>query len=171
MLQPGRAIPRKNVPGGLRYTIRLDERVDDRPVRYWLTGPAEDGYGPTLARILERSPLPVTLGRAASPADAYAACDVVVFPSTWEGFGNPTIESVWARRPLVVGSYPVLAEILANGFKFFPLAEPPELVRFLADPDPLLFERNLLRAAVNHRLDGLPAQLDEAFRAWGWRSW
>ena len=57
-------------------------------------------------------------GRA-TVADAYAAADVVVFPSTWEGFGNPVIESI-AVAPAVRGvPYPVLAEILASGVRLF----------------------------------------------------
>src|SRR5258706_7895795 len=53
--------------------------------------------------------------------DAYAACDLVTFPSTGgEGFGQPVIESVWADRPLAVLRYPALDEILALGFEFLP---------------------------------------------------
>ncbi len=121
VLQPARAIPRKNVPAALRFAERLDRRVGGpagrRPARFWLTGPAEDGYGDALDALLATARVPCSLGLAARPADAYAAADVIAFPSTWEGFGNPVVESVIARRPLAVASYPVLNEIEALGFQ------------------------------------------------------
>ncbi|MDQ1466481.1 MAG: mannosylglucosylglycerate synthase, partial [Actinomycetota bacterium] len=94
LLQPARAVERKNVPGGVRYAGALQTALPERRVRYWLSGPAELGYGPTLERVLARCPVPSTVGRARTAAEAYAASDAVVLPSTWEGFGNPTIESI-----------------------------------------------------------------------------
>jgi mannosylglucosylglycerate synthase len=171
VLQPARAIPRKNVPAAIRYAEALAELVAPRPVRFWITGPAEDGYESVLDDLLRACRVPVTVGLGSSPADAYAAADVVVFPSTVEGFGNPVIESVIARRPLVVGHYPVLDEILAHGFELFALDEPEAVAKFLADPDPARLERNLARARQHYALVDLPGRIDRAFRDHGWTSW
>ncbi len=115
--------------------------------------------------------VPVTLGLGPTPADAYAAADVVVFPSTVEGFGNPVIESVIARRPLVVGHYPVLDEILAHGFELFSVDEPEAVAKWLADPDPGILERNLERARAHYASSDLARRVDDAFRAHGWTRW
>src|SRR3954447_20436782 len=174
LFQPARAIERKNVPGGLRFARSLGERAPDRSLRYWLSGPAEDGYAPTLARIIDRSPVPITLGRAEVAADAYAAADVVVFSSTWEGFGNPIIESIGARRACAAFPYPVLAELLASGVRVFSTEQPNLLVRFLDEPDEVrdrYFDVNVHRAALSFALVDLPSAIDEAFTAHGWLAW
>jgi glycosyltransferase involved in cell wall biosynthesis len=171
LLQPARAIPRKNVPAALRFAEELAALVAPRRVRFWLTGPAEDGYERTLDGLLDAARVPVTVGLGPGPADAYAAADVVVFPSTVEGFGNPVIESVVARRPLVVGHYPVLDEILAHGFELFDVAEPAAVAKWLADPDPAVLDRNVARARAHYALSDLPGRIDRAFRTHGWTSW
>lgn len=127
VLQPTRAIARKNIPAALRLAEGVAARLD-RPVVFWLPGPAEDGYAATLAEVLAGSTVPVVRDRPTSMADAYAACDLVTFPSTGgEGFGQPVIESVWADRPLAVLRYPALDEILELGFEFLP-ADVPDVV-------------------------------------------
>lgn len=171
VFQPARAIERKNVPGGVRFTNTLARRLPERAVRFWLSGPAEEGYDPILARVLERAAVPVTTGRAGDAADAYAACDVVAFPSTWEGFGNPVLESVWARRPLAVFAYPVLGEIVSTGLKVFDIADVDGVARFLRTPDERLLEVNLRRARSAFSLCDLPAAVEEAFIEHGWESW
>src|SRR5205823_5230767 len=100
LLQPTRAIPRKNIPAAIMFAAELQARVPDRTLRLWITGPAEDGYDDVFARLITESRVPVTVGRAAGATDAYAAADLILFPSTWEGFGNPIIESIAQRRPI-----------------------------------------------------------------------
>ena len=108
---------------------------------------------------------------ARTAADAYAACDAVVFPSTWEGFGNPTIESIAARRPLAAFHYPVLHEITAYGLRFFELDDAAALARFIRDPDARLLDTNLRRARTAFSIAELPAAIDAAFNAHGWLAW
>ena len=113
-LQPTRAIARKNIP----VSIAVAERLG---ATFWMAGRPEEGYGPTLDALLAAARVPVVrdLPSGVSIDDAYAACDLVTFPSTWEGFGNPTIESAIHHKPLVVGHYPVLDELRAFGFVWY----------------------------------------------------
>jgi glycosyltransferase involved in cell wall biosynthesis len=174
VFQPARAIERKNVPGGMRYAQRLAQMMPDVRVHYWLSGPAEDGYAETLDKLRARAATPMTIGRAATAADAYAACDAIVFPSTWEGFGNPTIESIAAHRPLAAFAYPVLAEILASGVRLFSTDTPEDLVRFLAQTEEqhaTYYEVNLHRARLSFDIAELPRAIDEAFAHHGWVAW
>ena len=168
VLHPARAIPRKNVPAALHFAERLDRRVGGRPARYWLTGPAEDGYDDTLQALLAEACVPWSLGLAPRPVDAYAAADVVAFPSTWEGFGNPLIESVIGRRPLATAAYPVLAELEALGFRFFSVADPDALVAWLDDPDDTIFAHNLAMARRHLSRSDLPDRLTSAWATRGW---
>ena len=157
LLQPTRALPRKGIALGLA----LAEAVGGT---YWLLGAAEDGYGPELDRLVRGARCPVLLGSpapsAAVPiADAYAACDAVLLPSTWEGFGNPSVESATHRRPLAIGPYPVATELAAFGFEWFAAAEPAALGRWLDSPGPGLLDRNQEVARTHFNLADLPARL------------
>ncbi len=160
--QPSRASERTNVAGAIRYLQTLHTMFPATPLRYWLRGPIDDDVAPLVHRLLERCPVPVTIGPAASMADAYAACDVVLLPSTWERFGDAAIESVIARRPCVVGAFAVLGEIEACGLRFFALDEPAELVKFLARPSERFLDVNLRRARLSFSITDLPWRIDEA---------
>ncbi len=155
LLQPTRALPRKNVTGGLS----LAEAVGGT---YWLLGPAEDGFGPELNRLMAGARCPVRRGHAAGHVgmeDAYAACDAVLLPSTWEGFGNPSVESATHRRPLAVGPYPVSRELRAFGFRWFDADDPDALAGFLASPDESLLAHNHAVAATHFDQADLPGRL------------
>jgi glycosyltransferase involved in cell wall biosynthesis len=164
VLHPVRAIGRKQVP----VAIALAEALG---ATYWLTGPAEEGYGATLEAGLDaaRARGVRVLHRPGGPAaDMYAAADVVAFPSTWEGFGNPPVEAALHRRPAAVGHYPVADELRALGFRWFDPTDAAPLARWLAAPDDDLLEANLATTRRYLSLEvmtaGLRALLDEA----GW---
>ncbi len=174
LFQPARAIERKNVPGALRFAQQLHALSPALSSRLWISGPAEDGYAPVLDRIIERAEVPITLGRAARAADAYAACDLVVFPSTWEGFGNPVVESIAYRRACAAFPYPVLAEIVAAGVRVFSTQQPENVVKFLAERPAVrerYYEANVSRARVSYSIADLPVAIDETFSAHGWMAW
>ena len=157
LLQPTRALARKNVAGGLSLAGAVGGA-------YWLLGPAEDGYGPELERLVSRAECPVILGTGPSGAslsihDAYAACDAVLLPSIWEGFGNPSVESATHRRPLAIGAYPVAAELATFGFRWFDCARPTQLSDWLDTPDAGLLDDNQRVAATHFNVADLPTRL------------
>ena len=160
VLQPTRAIARKNVPGAIALAEALG-------ATYWLLGPAEEGYGPELERLLAAAGCR-TIRRPASIADAYAACDAVAFPSTWEGFGNPTVESAVHRRALAIGDYPVARELAAYGFRWFPAGDPRPLAAWLGAPDVSLLDHNQAVARRHFSLDRLVERLGALLREAGW---
>jgi glycosyltransferase involved in cell wall biosynthesis len=155
VLQPTRAIARKNVDVGLALTAEVGGT-------YWLTGPAEDGYRAELDRLLGASGVPVRrrLPFGVRMEGAYAACDVVALPSSWEGFGLPLIESALHRRPIAVGDFAVARELAAFGFRWFDAREPGPLRDWLADPDPALLDHNEAIAREHFGADALARRLE-----------
>lgn len=162
---PVRAIPRKAVDRAIGVTEAIGGT-------YWLTGPAEDGFGPDLARLMATARCPVIHAGVQPVEDVYAASDLVVFPSTWEGFGNPPVEAALHRRPVVVGDYPVSGELRDMGFSWFTADKPDEILAWLhgnnAEANRKMLETNRRVAIDNFSLemvaDGLKVLLDGA----GW---
>lgn len=146
LLHPVRAIERKGVPAAVALAEALD-------ATYWLTGPAEEGYGPTLDAVLDAARCPTLHLAAPSMADAYAACDAVALTSTWEGFGLPLAEAAVHRRPIAVGRYPAAAELVDLGFRWFPPDDATPLAAFLEAPDEAVHD-------VNRRLVGSHLSLE-----------
>jgi glycosyltransferase involved in cell wall biosynthesis len=130
---------------------------------FWLLGPAEDGYEATLEGLLAGASVEVRRGLpdGCDIHDAYAASDLVVMPSTWEGFGNPVLESVTHRRPLALYPYPVACEIIDFGFRFFDLGDVTAMKSFLERPDYDLYAHNVAIAVAHFNVASLPTRLND----------
>jgi glycosyltransferase involved in cell wall biosynthesis len=82
--------------------------------------------------------------------DAYPYADLVMYPSTVEGFGNALLEAIYFKRPIVVNNYPVYAtDIRPKGFRFI------EFDDYITDKTVLLTEKvladnDLAREMVEH---------------------
>jgi mannosylglucosylglycerate synthase len=154
VLLPTRAIPRKNVQGAITLAQELSATL-------WLLGPPEDGYDEELDLLLSSATCPLKRGlpNGFSIDDAYAACDLVVMPSHWEGFGNPVLESVTHRRPLALNFYPVAKEIASFGFRFYELSDIAAIRTMLEGDQTDLFDHNLDIATKHFNLANLPLHL------------
>lgn len=125
VVHPVRAIARKRIDVALDLCAALG-------ATYWLLGDAEFGFGPELEALVAGAACPVRRGGAPSIDDAYAACDLVAFPSDWEGFGNPPVEAALRRRPVAIGTYPVADELTKLGFSWLDAHDPPGVAAALA---------------------------------------
>jgi glycosyltransferase involved in cell wall biosynthesis len=132
IVQPTRVVPRK----GIELTIDLAGRLGDPDAVVLITSPAGDeglDYLIALERQAERAKVnlryaadrfaPDHEGRPIGPAhsltEAYAAADLIAYPSLYEGFGNALLEAVFFGKPVFVNRYPVYeADIRPLGFRF-----------------------------------------------------
>ena len=166
-MQPTRAIARKGIPSGVALAEALG-------AHYWLVGRAEEGYEPTLEKLLasatvptHRGVVPGIMSASAGIEHAYAAADVVAFPSTWEGFGNPPVEASLHLRPVAVGQYPALEELRSLGFKWLAAAEPGQVASWLAHPQKAVLDHNRAVARRDLNLDDLPRRLADIMKRLG----
>ncbi|HVU98946.1 MAG TPA: glycosyltransferase family 1 protein [Puia sp.] len=99
--------PNKNLP-------RVAEALKDIRCRLDIVGnPPEE----TL-RLLEAAKITYTVSAGLSSeaiAEKYIAADIVLFPSTFEGFGLPIVEGQKAGRPVITSNLSPMKEVAASG--------------------------------------------------------
>src|SRR6266542_758131 len=122
LLQPTRVVPRK----GIETTLQLAYELADEHVKVVVSheeGDEGPQYGQFLRDEAERLGVdlrfvPAAVDPVDEPgkpllADAYAAADLVSYPSRYEGFGNALLEAFFYRCPVLVHRYPVYARDIA----------------------------------------------------------
>ena len=131
VVQPTRVVPRK----GIELAIELVGRLGDPASVLLITSPAGDEgleYLVQLERLAQRAGVRlqyaadrfepdhegIPIGPAHTLGEAYAAADLITYPSLYEGFGNALIEAVFHGRPVLVNRYPVyVADIAPLGME------------------------------------------------------
>ncbi len=166
---PVRAIERKNVPLALDICRQLAADTG-RAAVYWLPGPTEEGYDATLQQLVSNAGLPVIRSTPTSMPDLYAASDLVVFPSKWEGFGNVPVEASIHRRPVVVGDYPVAHELAELGFEWFSPSDRAEIAHAVTDPSAYADQADRNHGVVDEFLSVkvVGDQMKSLFAQFGW---
>jgi glycosyltransferase involved in cell wall biosynthesis len=135
VLQPTRVIQRKGIEMAIELVHRLElpdahlfitHRAYDEGLDYWHWLKREAGVMQVDLRLIdhiigtERSK--IDGHKVYSLWDAYPHADLVTYPSTYEGFGNALLETVYFKRLMVVNRYPVYnADIGPLGFEFVEL--------------------------------------------------
>ena len=123
LLQPTRVVPRK----GIELTVDLAAALNDERVKVVITHPEGDEgheYGTFLRNRADQLGVqlcfvPTQPQHTAADTDAlllpdaYAAADLVTFPSLIEGFGNALLEAFFYRRPVFVNRYAVYVSDIA----------------------------------------------------------
>ena len=123
VLQPTRIVQRK----GIETSIELIRRLDDPRMKLVISHSAGDEGGAYAKRVMDYAALlgveliladrlidagtggstGASTGAPFSIWDAYNECDLVTYPSTYEGFGNAFLEAVYHRKPVLCNRYSI----------------------------------------------------------------
>ena len=157
---PVRAIARKNIARALELCAELG-------AVYWLPNPAEEGFDDELERLLAAADCAVLRtpvdGSGFTMPDLYAAADLVLFPSLWEGFGNPPVEAALHRKPVVVGHYPVAAELRELGFLWFDPDDTDTIATALTRMPTDMLDRNQQIAQEHLSVEKMSSEVNRLF--------
>ena len=98
----------------------------------------------------------------------YIQSDIILFPSTYEGFGLPVIEAFATRKPVITSNISPMKEVAANAALLIDpssIASIREAVQqIIANPQ---LQKQYTEAGRSRLLDFLPAQItDHYIKLW-----
>ena len=147
MLTPGTIEPRKNQALVLDVFDRLADRLSD--IHLVLVGRAGWGIDDFVERLQSHPSLGSRVHWMQGASDAtlsalYAAAEVVVVPSLFEGYGLPVVEALSHGTPVLCSAGGALAEVGGDHVELFDPNDPDDLAAKL---DRLLSEPGAIDAA------------------------
>ncbi|MBN2510857.1 MAG: glycosyltransferase family 4 protein [Spirochaetales bacterium] len=157
VLQPTRVVARKGIEHAVEMVNRLDRK---KKVKLVISHQLKDEGRQYYERIVDYARLmnvelivrPDIVGakrgttedgqKIYSLDDVYPHCDFVTYPSTYEGFGNAFLETIFFKKPLLVNRYSIFqSDIEPCGFEavimdtYITDEDVQKIRRILDDPD------------------------------------
>jgi len=139
-LQPTRVSSKKGVEHSIKIISEINKATKRENILV-ITGPAKvyrGSYFEDLVRKMQKLKVEVIfaheqigLKRGTHPftmRDAYAASDLVLFPSSQTGFGRPVLESMAYEKPLAVYKQPYYEDIKEQGAQFIEFEKVDEVL-------------------------------------------
>ncbi len=164
ILQPTRVVRRK----GIEHSIELTRRVDHRQAKLVVTHGTSDEGDSYLKRIRDYAELlgvelifagtHVAAARGTRPDgrkiygvwDAYQNADLITYPSTYEGFGNAFLETMYYKKPIVCNRYSIYrTDIEPCGFRAIVMDGYPT-DRVVEEINQVLADETLRQEMVDH---------------------
>ena len=171
LLAVGHLEPRKNYLTLLNAVARIKKRKRD--VHLTVVG-RDGGSKDAIEAAIHANDLTadITLRSDVSNtelANLYRACDMVVFPSLYEGFGIPLIEAMAAHRPIITSDIGVFREITEDQGCYFPPLDPEAMASSILQlvDQPLLADRLVEYGTArisDFRYEHLATQVTELYR-------
>jgi len=131
----GRVTKQKNQLGLSNALHMIKSRRPDLDIRVAYWGATDDlsyvEVVKALTKELKLQEIVFFCGPESEMASVYAACDIVVLPSLWEGFPNVLLEAMAAARPVIASDIVDNARIVNDGVNGFLV--PPQCSETLAD--------------------------------------
>jgi glycosyltransferase involved in cell wall biosynthesis len=156
LLYPARAWPHKNHERLFEAFALL--RAERPELRLVLTGGGHGGHAPAGVEVRGH----VTQDELVS---LYRRAAALVFPSRYEGFGQPVLEAMACGCPVACSDIPPLVEIAGGAARTFPPDEAAAIAAAVRDvvADPDYVGRGIARAAA-FTWERAAAQYEDAYR-------
>jgi UDP-glucose:(heptosyl)LPS alpha-1,3-glucosyltransferase len=137
----GGAYRLKGLPAILEALPRIPRNIDNR-LRLLVVGVTED-VGLKIERASNRSDEIVFAGQLTDMLAAYAAGDLFVLPTLYDGFSLATLEAMACGLPVIVSRRAGVSELLTDGVDALLLQQPTDAVEIAHALQKLLEEGSL----------------------------